>query len=376
MAGRWGCEAANYEKLSDLGSGTYGVVVLAKAKDREEYFAIKRIKRIVGEEPDIPRDAVREIAVMRACSHENVMPLLDAFVSRKNKCVHLVMPMMQSDLTLILEKNILLTGPQMRNYAAQILRGLDAMHSLGFVHRDLKPGNILVKFDPLTRKSTLVLTDFGLCRTVPLDPRTKPMSPQAVTVWYRPPELLFAAWAYSFAVDLWSFGCVFAEILTSKALFPGNTELDVLSRIIDLRGSPSEKVWPGYSSLPGCLGEPANPIPARPLSKVFPSVGADALSLLDQLLSYNPAARGSAADILRKHKYFNSPEGMCKDEELPVPPLYGPVQKLFEEKGLIVPEEEDEKLTESEIRARAASALDYANFKDIVLAKFEAPTPK
>lgn len=172
-----------------------------------------------------------------------------------------------------------------------------------FLNRDLKTSNIL-----LNNRGELKICDFGLSRQYgsPLKPYTQ----LVVTLWYRAPELLLGATEYSTAIDMWSMGCIMAELLTKKPLFDGKRDIDQLSKIFKMLGTPNEDIWPGYSKLPGAKAK----FPKQPYNKLrekFPAVsftGGLTLSeagfdLLNRMLTYDPETRISAEAAL-KHEWF------------------------------------------------------------------------
>ena len=176
------------------------------------------------------------------------------------------------------------------------LRGLAFIHAAWCLHRDLTPGNLF-----LTPDGVVKIGDFGLARVYGSPDRG--YSPNTVTRWYRPPEILFGAKFYGTAVDMWSVGCIFAELHERAPYFPGNGEIDQLGKIISARGTPTEETWPGVTSLPTYI--PYNECAEKPLRENFAAASDDALALLGALLTMCPAKRISAEDAL-EHAYFKA----------------------------------------------------------------------
>lgn len=175
-----------------------------------------------------------------------------------------------------------------------LLQALKACHNAGFLHRDVSPYNVLFE-----ECGALRLSDFGQARRCPLGEEDVPlMSPVVGTRWYRAPELLFGSRQHTPAVDLWSAGCIFAELLTGGPLFPGTSDIDQICRVRGVLGSPTLEVWPGVETLPdwGKLVFP--PMERKSWSEVVPGADEEALALLDGLLRYDPASRLSAAEAL------------------------------------------------------------------------------
>mmetsp|Transcript_9674 Transcript_9674/g.30999 ORF Transcript_9674/g.30999 Transcript_9674/m.30999 type:complete len:199 (+) Transcript_9674:2-598(+) len=189
------------------------------------------------------------------------------------------------------------------------LKGTQAIHDLWVLHRDLKPDNLLVGDDRQVK-----LADFGLACTFG-EPESED-SYKVVTLPYRAPELLFGAKEYGVAVDMWSIGCIFAEMMTRRILLPGVSEEDQLGKIFYLFGTPSEEEWPKMSTLHRFLKfSPKKPVA---LKEIFGAAySADALDLVSQLLAVNPAERLTAAQALQ-HKFFTtSAHPASKPEDLP-----------------------------------------------------------
>jgi cyclin-dependent kinase len=178
----------------------------------------------------------------------------------------------------------------------QLLKGLVYCHQHRIFHRDLKPQNLLID-----RQGTLKIADFGLARAfgVPLPAYTH----EVLTLWYRPPEILLGGKKYSLAVDMWSVACIFAEMVSGKPLFPGDSEIDQLFRVFRVLGTPTEEVWPGISSYPD-FKQTFPKWNAASLKETCPDMDEQGLDLLSKILVYQPSKRMSALDAL-KHPYFD-----------------------------------------------------------------------
>ncbi|KAG8057960.1 hypothetical protein GUJ93_ZPchr0002g24510 [Zizania palustris] len=231
-----------YEKVEKIGEGTYGVVYKAKDRQTNETIALKKI-RLEQEDEGVPSTAIREISLLKEMQHKNIVRLHD--VVHNEKCIYLVFEYLDLDL-----KKHMDSSPDFKNhnivksFLYQILRGIAYCHSHRVLHRDLKPQNLLID----RRTNSLKLADFGLARAFGIPVRT--FTHEVVTLWYRAPEILLGAKRYSTPVDIWSVGCIFAEMVNQKPLFPGDSEIDELFKIFRITGTPNEETWPGVASLP------------------------------------------------------------------------------------------------------------------------------
>lgn len=190
------------------------------------------------------------------------------------------------------------------------LQGLEAIHACWVVHRDLKPDNLLIAPD-----GTLKLGDFGLSRV--FGSPDVAYSPQAFTIWYRPPELLFGSTRYGPSADMWAMGCIFAEMMLRTALFPGSGEVDQLSKICAVMGCPTEETWPGVSSLPCYFFVPSTPR-VNTLKSLLHAATIEEIDLLEKMLTMCPQKRISASEALA-HPYFSSGPAPTHPSNLPRP---------------------------------------------------------
>ena len=280
-----------YERKQLLGHGAYGKVYFAIDRTTQEPLALKKI--ILDTEAEgIPSVALREIMLLREVNCPYVVKLRNVVSSEKK--VYLVFEYVEKDLKRFLEEREgKLSAGEVKRMMFQLVSAVAYLHSRRIIHRDLKPQNILI-----SNSGAIKLADFGLARMfqIPLRPYTQGV----VTLWYRPPELLLGAVEYSPAVDIWSLGVIFAEIVTKAPLFSGETEMDQLYRVFRTMGTPSERVWPGVTRLkkykPTFPNWPPNPL-------TVPGLDADGLDLIKSMLRYNPADRCTAREALR-HPYF------------------------------------------------------------------------
>ncbi|KAK8462409.1 hypothetical protein SEVIR_1G201800v4 [Setaria viridis] len=220
--------ADTFERLDKIGQGTYSNVYKARDLQSGKIVALKRV-RFVNMDPESVRFMAREIHILRRLDHPNVIKLEGIVTSRLSHSLYLVFEYMEHDLAgLAALSGQRFTEPQVKCFMAQILEGLRHCHARGVLHRDIKGSNLLIGDD-----GTLRIADFGLATF--FDPgKTQPMTSRVVTLWYRPPELLLGATEYGVAVDLWSTGCILAELLAGKPIMPGQTEIEQLHKIFKL----------------------------------------------------------------------------------------------------------------------------------------------
>ncbi|ORX62776.1 protein serine/threonine kinase [Hesseltinella vesiculosa] len=283
-----------YQKIEKLGEGAYGIVYKAQNRETNEVVALKRI-RLDNEEEGVPCTAIREISLLKELRHPNILRLYD--VLHKERKLILVFEYLDSDLKKFLDSNggdiDILTIKQMMY---QLLKGIAYCHAHRVLHRDLKPQNLLIN-----KRGELKLGDFGLARAFGIPVRN--YSRDVVTLWYRAPDVLMGSKQYSTSIDLWSAGCIFAEMATGSPLFPGISVADQLQCIFKILGTPTEESWPRVSQIPEYKPdfEIFAPIP---LESLLPKLDPSGIDLLKKLLLYPPDQRISAADAL-EHPYFD-----------------------------------------------------------------------
>ncbi|NXN25889.1 CDK3 kinase, partial [Nycticryphes semicollaris] len=283
-----------FQKLEKIGEGTYGVVYKARNKRTGQLVALKKI-RLDLETEGVPSTAIREISLLKELKHPNIVRLLDVVHSHKKLC--LVFEYLNQDLKKYMDspKTGELPLSLVKNYLFQLLQGVSFCHSHRVIHRDLKPQNLLIN-----EAGAIKLADFGLARAFGVPLRT--YTHEVVTLWYRAPEILLGCKYYSTAVDIWSVGCIFAEMVTRKPLFPGDSEIDQLFQIFRTLGTPTEVTWPGVTQLPDYKRD--FPRWARKeMKEIIPNLDRDGRDLLAQLLLYDPSRRISAKAAL-SHQYF------------------------------------------------------------------------
>lgn len=321
----WGSRSVDcFEKLEQIGEGTYGQVYMAKEKKTGEIVALKKI-RMDNEREGFPITAIREIKILKKLHHENVIKLKEIVTSpgpekdeqgrpEGNKYkggIYMVFEYMDHDLTGLADRpGMRFSVPQIKCYMRQLLTGLHYCHINQVLHRDIKGSNLLID-----NEGNLKLADFGLARSFSNDHNAN-LTNRVITLWYRPPELLLGATKYGPAVDMWSVGCIFAELLHGKPIFPGKDEPEQLNKIFELCGAPDEINWPGVSKIPWYNNfKPTRPMKRR-LREVFRHFDRHALELLERMLTLDPSQRISAKDALDA-EYFWADPLPCDPKSLP-----------------------------------------------------------
>jgi serine/threonine protein kinase len=355
-------KVADFKKINRIGQGTYGFVYRAKVTDKEhsdegETVALKRIIMHNESQDGFPLTSLREVKTLRrCCRHTNIVQLLDVVVGSGRDAVFLLFEYCEHDLSSLITNahhnkssrssndsssssssvSPLFKESEVKSLTKQLLSAMEYIHRNHVVHRDIKLSNLLYN-----SKGQLKVADFGLARTLasPVDHESNSLlTTKVVTLWYRSPELLLGCTNYSFSVDMWSVGCIFAELLTNEPLLPGNTEMEQIKRIFGLLGSPSERIWPGVSDLSmfttgvldlqrqqqlyiyNNLSDALVPFLRKDAASLLSSAGSASsssdvsrqesnvtlcLDFVNSLLTYDPDLRATARNSLL-HAYFRS----------------------------------------------------------------------
>lgn len=319
-----GCRnVGEFKSLNRIEEGTYGVVYRAQDKRTKEIVALKKLK-MEREKEGFPITSLREINTLLISQHPNVVTVREIVVGSVMDQIYIVMDFVEHDLKSLMEtmrkkSQVFLPG-EVKCLMVQLLRAIHHLHDNWILHRDLKSSNLL-----LSHNGILKVGDFGLAREYgsPL----KAYTSIVVTLWYRAPELLLGIKEYSTHIDVWSIGCIFGELLHMEPLFPGKSEVDELNRIFKLLGTPSEKSWEGYRSLPGVSKIKFVDYPISRIRDKFPErMLSDAgLTLLKNLLTYDPKLRVTCEAAL-KADYFREPP-------LPIDPSMFPTWPAKSEQG-------------------------------------------
>ncbi|KAL9073887.1 MAG: hypothetical protein Q9157_004594 [Trypethelium eluteriae] len=267
-----------YTVTKELGQGAYGIVCAATNNQTGEGVAIKKVTNVFSKKI-LAKRALREIKLLQHFRE-----------------------LMECDLAAIIRSGQPLTDAHFQSFIYQILCGLKYIHSANVLHRDLKPGNLLVNAD-----CELKICDFGLARGFSIDPEENAgyMTEYVATRWYRAPEIMLSFQSYTKAIDVWSVGCILAELLGGKPFFKGRDYVDQLNQILHYLGTPNEETL-------SRIGSPRAQEYVRNLpymqkvafQSLFRTANPEALDLLDKMLAFDPSRRISVEEAL-EHKYLH-----------------------------------------------------------------------
>ncbi|KAJ7890666.1 Pkinase-domain-containing protein [Mycena olivaceomarginata] len=314
-----------WKLIREMGSGAYGVVISAGDEITGETVAIKLVSRVF-DKIQLAKRALREITLLRHFTgHANITGLIDAtMISPESNEIYIFMEPMEADLHQIIKSGQTLTSEHVQYFVYQILRGMKFVHSAGVLHRDLKPGNLLGNFTKSSFKRALQMLlsvvnadcelkicDFGLSRGFE---NASHLTEYVATRWYRAPEIMLGFRAYDTAIDVWSIGCILAELLSSQPLFKGKDYVDQLKKILDVLGSPEETVLQKIASEKARTYVRSLPISKKkPFTKILPTADLQAIELLSHMLTFDPDQRFTVAEAL-EHPWLS---GYHEPEEEP-----------------------------------------------------------
>eukprot|EP00262_Sarcandra_glabra_P004487 TRINITY_DN15569_c0_g1_i1.p1 TRINITY_DN15569_c0_g1~~TRINITY_DN15569_c0_g1_i1.p1 ORF type:complete len:424 (-),score=44.97 TRINITY_DN15569_c0_g1_i1:431-1564(-) len=281
-----------------IGRGAYGIVCSVFNSETNEMFAIKKIANAFDNHMDAKR-TLREIKLLKHLDHENVIAIRDVIPPPNREAfndVYIATELMDTDLHQIIRSNQDLSEEHSQYFLYQILRGLKYIHSANVIHRDLKPSNLL-----LNANCDLKICDFGLARPTS---ENEFMTEYVVTRWYRAPELLLNSTDYTAAIDVWSVGCIFMELMNRRPLFAGRDHVHQMRLLTELIGTPTEAELGFVRSEKARMYIQQLPRhPRQPLARVFPHVHPVAIDLVERMLTFDPTRRITVEEALA-HPYF------------------------------------------------------------------------
>uniref|UniRef100_A0A1I7ZNU5 Mitogen-activated protein kinase n=1 Tax=Steinernema glaseri TaxID=37863 RepID=A0A1I7ZNU5_9BILA len=310
-------EGTQYVAEENIGTGAYGTVCKAFDGQFQRQVAIKKIPRAFAAMTLIKR-TLREVRILRELNHENIVSVLDMFTAEgsQGRDIYLVMDLMETDLHQIIHSDQKLIDEHYQYFLYQTLKGLKYLHSVGIVHRDLKPSNLLVNGDCL-----LKIADFGMARCAEqcVQEEGNFMTQYVATRWYRAPELLFSLLEYDVKVDIWSAGCIFAEMIMRRQLFPGKDAISQVKMIVFYLGTPKPEFLQKVSSeLVLRWIESCGQRNALPWSTILSKATSKAVDLCEKLMKMAPWERWTAEQALA-HPYLcvyhdESKEPICSHQ--------------------------------------------------------------
>jgi serine/threonine protein kinase len=352
-----------YDIIDAIGQGAYGIVVAAKdktaTKKEKTHIAIKKIEKAF-EHKIFTKRTLRELKILRLLSHENIIGISTLLLPKSREefeDIYVASPLMETDLTTIIKSPQGLTDEHVQFFVYQILRGLKYVHSAGIVHRDLKPRNLLVNSN-----CDLKICDFGLSRATHCADEPGKMTDYVATRWYRAPELLLEVREYGPSVDVWSVGCILAELLRRKPFLPGSDTRNQLDLTFEVFGTPSEdfitaipkpRLRKFLRSLP-----PKKP---RNLEAFFPKANPLAIDLLKKLMIVDYRHRVTVEEALA-HPYLKD---LHFPDDEPIRSPVSPMEFEFEKHQLSLQQLKD--LVYEEILM-----YHYDDFKKEYLTKVES----
>jgi serine/threonine protein kinase len=296
-------DESRFVKTAKLGEGTYGIVYRVLDKETGEPFAAKVI-HLTNEAEGISPTTLREVSILRRMDHCNIVKFYEASIHPTS--LTLILEFLPSDLYKLLAK---LKGVPLKpdlccSYAYQLLCGIYYLHTHRVIHRDIKPANLLIDAE-----GRLKICDFGLARSFTL-PLTK-LARGVVTQWYRSPELLLHNEFYEVAVDVWSAGCVIAEMASGTVLFKGDSDIDMAHQVFQILGTPSDDVIQGFSDINQGKFVAPDHSPVN-LGEILGTDDPLLVDLLSKMLAIDPRRRITAKEALN-HPYFDNLPTVVRD---------------------------------------------------------------
>lgn len=299
-----------YEIQAQLGQGAYGIVWRASDRRTHQVVALKKIYDAFRNSTDAQR-TFREIMFLQVLKHPNIIRLLHVHRATNDRDIYLVFEFMETDLHVVIRANIL-EDIHKKFIIYQLLKTLKYLHSAELLHRDMKPSNLLVNSD-----CSMKVADFGLARSILSLEKEQVARPALtdyiMTRWYRPPEILLGSSRYTKGVDMWAVGCILAELILGRPIFPGRTTMKQLGLIVNALGYPSsEDIASINSHFAETMLKDIRRTQPTSFEELLPKASPDALDLVQKLMRFNPNERLTAEQAL-EHPYV-APFHKVEDE--------------------------------------------------------------
>lgn len=288
-----------------VGDGSSAIVYKGRDPKHDRTIALKRYRRPEGRGPVFPKEIFREITILRSLDQTNVIKLYDIVIGTNTDDLGLILEYCPRDLHQYIEcfreAKTGISHAQIKCISKHMFKGLNYLHKNFIIHRDLKPNNLMISAD-----GVLKIGDFGNSRR--FTGGNVPMTPDVTTLYYQAPEILLESPTYGLGVDLWSAGCVFAELFSRVPILKGESQINQINLIIDLIGSPSPNVWPDY---PKCQVHSKISLKKQPFNRIgekFRELGCTQIGdMVSNLLVYDPNKRMSAEDFLAEDWFETAP---------------------------------------------------------------------
>jgi len=316
-----GCNSIdNYERLNYIHEGVYGQVFRARDRITGEIFAIKKAK-LTKEKEGFPITSIREINLLLGMKHPNIVNVKEVVTGSSLDHIFVVMEYVEHELKDLMEHTrYAFSTAEIKCLMKQLLQAIEYFQNHNIMHRDLKTSNLLY-----SNKGMLKVCDFGLARKFLGTKRS--YTPVVVTLWYRAPEVLLGCDTYTPAIDIWSVGCIFAELILKEPLLRAQTEIEMIDVIFKTLGNPTSTTWPGWKELKYAKNLQPKNYAGSKLRDIFlknPSIGESCLTengldLLSRMLYYDPAKRITATEAL-KHPWFKEKPAPQEIELMPTFP--------------------------------------------------------
>lgn len=290
-----------YERIVQVGEGTYGKVYKAKNLNIDHLVALKKL-RLQSEREGFPITSIREIKLLQSFNHPNISTIREIMVE-SSRIIYMIFEYADNDLGgLLLNKAIKINDAERKDISFQLLKGCAYLHEQNVLHRDIKGSNILID-----NSGKLKITDFGLARKMNVNTKTQDYTNRVITLWYRPPELLLGTTKYGPEVDMWGCGCLLLELFHKSAIFQGSNELEQLLSIFKIMGTPTLERWPNLFEMPWffmvipTINETYLNVFEDKFKDILPS--EECFNLAKGLLDYDQTRRITAKQALES-KYF------------------------------------------------------------------------